>query len=424
MSSTSAGHLLLRHPHFVGTIHSFVNEFLAVPWLRSKGWPIKAIDTEIALNDRWRRLPWGTKRYLEKQHDNLSSLTYTQPDHTGGGKNAYPVGKDTYQQMLSACQQSSEAGYYCFDEMFVWASELLDRFPDVIEAIRGRFPLVFIDEVQDNSELQSAFLHRLFTEGDGAVVRQRFGDSNQAIYHRSGASGAVTDSFPGPCKADLPNSFRFGQVVADFAAPLGVRPQAIVGQGPTTSRINHAGCQGALFPFDDASVLGVLPAYAEYLIEAFSPEALARGDFTAVAGVHSAEKDDHLPRFMGALRAGLRSGRGRASAQASFVGTVPCARKAGACGHAEYPSYRELLRRRRPAFHPTCREGRAPTDTCWSFCRTRKLGNNTKPFSTGSSAADASFRGTSGRFMLSRLCWPSGRRSLVDRSRSRRRWTS
>ena len=175
LSSTSAGHLLLRHPHFVGTIHSFVNEFLAVPWLRSKGRPIKAIDTQIALNDRWRRLPWGTRNYLEKQHDNPSSLTYTQPDYTGGGKNVYPAGKDTYQRMLKACQQSTEAGYYCFDEMFVWASELLDRFPNVIETIRGRFPFVFIDEVQDNSELQSAFLHRLFIEGDGPVVRQRFG---------------------------------------------------------------------------------------------------------------------------------------------------------------------------------------------------------------------------------------------------------
>ena len=206
---------------------------------------------------------------------------------------------DTYQKMLIACQQSTEAGYYCFDEMFVWASELVDRFPDVVKTIRRRFPLVFIDEVQDNSELQSAFLHRLFIEGDGPAIRQRFGDFNQAIYHRSGASGAVTDTFPGPRKADLPNSFRFGQVVADFAAPLGIRPQALVGRGPTTSRVNHAGCQSALFLFDDASVLGVLPAYAEYLIEAFSPEALPRGDFTAVAGVHRADKDDHLPRFMG-----------------------------------------------------------------------------------------------------------------------------
>jgi DNA helicase-2/ATP-dependent DNA helicase PcrA len=299
LGSTSAGHVLLRYPHFVGTIHSFVNEFLAIPWLRSKGRQIKMIDTEIALNDRWHRLPWGTRSYLERQHDGPSSLNYAQSDYSGGGKDAYPAGKDTYQQMLKACQRSSEVGYYCFDEMFVWASELLDRFPDVVRTIRRRFPLVFVDEVQDNSELQSVFLHRLFIEGEAPVVRQRFGDSNQAIYHRSGASGAVTDTFPGALKAELPNSFRFGQVIADLAAPLGVRPHALVGRGPTPARVMHASCQSVLFLFDDASVLGVLPAYAEYLIEVFLPEAVARGDFTAVAGVHRADKDDRLPRFMG-----------------------------------------------------------------------------------------------------------------------------
>jgi hypothetical protein len=298
LSSTSAGHLLLRHPHFVGTIHSFVNEFLAIPWLRSKGWPIKAIDTQLALNERWRRLPPNIKYYLEQQHER-PLLNYTTADFSGGGKDVFPKGKATYDAIQKACRESTEAGYYCFDEMFVWASELLDRCPEAITTVRARFPIVFIDEVQDNSELQSAFLHRLFIDGGNAVRRQRFGDSNQAIYHRPGASGAVTDTFPQAEKADLPNSFRFGQKVADLANPLGVRPQALAGLGPTTSRIEHDGCQSALFLFDDASVLGVLPAYAQYLLDSFPAEVLARGDFTAVAGVHRADKDDYLPRFMG-----------------------------------------------------------------------------------------------------------------------------
>ncbi len=298
LGSTSAGHLLLRYPHFVGTIHSFVNEFLAVPWLRSKGWPIKVIDTKIALRNRWDRLPHGTRTYLEQRHATANALEYKQPDFSGGGKEKY-AGIPTYQKMLQACQKSTAEGYYCFDEMFVWAKELLDRRPDVIKTVRARFPLVFIDEVQDNSELQSAFLYRLFMEGDGSVVRQRFGDSNQAIYHHAGATGAVTDTFPGTNKADLPNSFRFGQIIADLAAPLGVRPQPLVGRGPTTSRVQSVSCQSTLFLFDDASVLGVLPTYAQHLLDTFSPEALVRGDFTAVAGVHRAEKDDHLPRFMG-----------------------------------------------------------------------------------------------------------------------------
>lgn len=299
LSTTSAGHVLLRHPHFVGTIHSFVNEFLAMPWLRSKDCPIKVIDTDLALKDRWFRLPYGTRKYLEMQYSGPQALTYTEADFKGGGKSDFSETKDTHRNMLTACKQSSEAGYYCFDEMFVWASELLNLRPDVIGTIRRRFPLVFVDEVQDNSELQSAFLHRLFIDGKEPVIRQRFGDSNQAIYHRSGASGAVTDPFPGASKADLPNSFRFSQSTADVAAPLGVRPQALVGKGPTQSLVHHAAVQNVLFIFDDASVLGVLPAYAQCLIDTFSAEALAHGEFTAVAAVHRAEKNDHLPRFMG-----------------------------------------------------------------------------------------------------------------------------
>jgi DNA helicase II / ATP-dependent DNA helicase PcrA len=299
LSSTSAGHLLLRHPHFVGTIHSFVNEFLAIPWLRSKGWPIKVIDTQIALNNRWWRLPRGTRSYLERQHVGPAALGYTQANFAGGGKSDYSPGTETHQNMLRACREATASGYYCFDEMFVWATELLDRCPDAIETIRSRFPLVFIDEVQDNSELQSAFLYHLFADGKGPVARQRFGDSNQAIYHRAGASGAVTDTFPGDSKADLPNSFRFHQAVADLAAPLGVRPQSLVGRGPPTSRIWHEGLQSVLFLFSNDSVRGVLPAYAQHLIDSFASDALAQGDFTAICGVHRAEKDDHLPRFIG-----------------------------------------------------------------------------------------------------------------------------
>lgn len=49
------------------------------------------------------------------------------------------------------------------------------------EALRERFPLLFIDEVQDTSEEQSSLVSRLLMEGGSAVIRQRFGDSNQAI---------------------------------------------------------------------------------------------------------------------------------------------------------------------------------------------------------------------------------------------------
>lgn len=300
LSLTTAGHALLRYPHFIGTIHSFVNEFLALPWLRSQGRPIRTIDDEITLARRWRGLPFNTRAYLEnRKHKGPSCLEYERLDLTGAAMDEFPVGKITHTGMWDVIKASAAAGDYCFDEMFVWATELIDRHPIIVGDIRARFPLLFVDEVQDSSEQQSAFLHRLFMAGNGPVIRQRLGDQNQTIYRDKGGSVSTTDPFPGPVNVNLPNSFRFGQSIATMAAPLGVRQSPLFGKGPTTTRVLHSSGTNALFLFDDASALHVLPRYAQYLMSVFSEEAIARGHFTAVAGVHRSDKDDHLPRFMG-----------------------------------------------------------------------------------------------------------------------------
>ncbi len=48
LGGTPEGKLLLSYPHFVGTIHGFVNEFLALPWLRSKPYPSGSLTTIFA----------------------------------------------------------------------------------------------------------------------------------------------------------------------------------------------------------------------------------------------------------------------------------------------------------------------------------------------------------------------------------------
>jgi DNA helicase-2/ATP-dependent DNA helicase PcrA len=295
LSSTNAGNLLLRYPHFVGTIHSFINEFLALPWLRSKGLKIRAIDDSLAQKDRWWRLPANTRWLLEQRHEK-PRLFYKNTDFSGNNE---PEHTQTCQHIRDACKASTEDGYYRFDEMFVWASDLIDQHPESIKTIRNRFPFVLVDEVQDNSDLQSRLLQKIFISGENPVIRQRFGDSNQAIYHRLGATGSTADQFPGPNKVDLPNSFRFGSTIAALATPLGLRPQALIGRGPTSSRVKHTTIPPVIFLFDDQRVTEVLPAYGKYLIDSFPAEVLLTGDFTAAAGVHRAEKSDNLPRFMG-----------------------------------------------------------------------------------------------------------------------------
>src|SRR5262249_43058728 len=159
LNNSAAGIALTRYPHFVGTIHSFVNEYLAIPWLRSKGINVRCIDTQIALGKRWAMLDGKTRWALQQNRLTPAALIYTQPDYRGGSKGKFGPHTPTYQALLNAGRASSEQGYFCFDEMFVWANELLDKRSQTARDLRERFPLVFIDEAQDNSEEQSTLLY-------------------------------------------------------------------------------------------------------------------------------------------------------------------------------------------------------------------------------------------------------------------------
>lgn len=298
LSNSTAGVSLSRYPHFVGTIHSFINEYLALPWLRSKGIKVCCIDTHIALMKRWFMLTREVRRTLQRNGLSETYLAYTKSDYSGGKTVRFGPHTPTYQALLEARRAGSEQGFFCFDEMFVWANELLDMRPETAMDLRERFPLVLIDEAQDNSEEQSALLHRIFRAGDSPSVRQRFGDSNQAIYARAGLVGAKTDPFPGPDIHPISRSYRFSQEIADKVSGFGVTPQALIGAGPPPY-INAWPQPPIIFLFDDASVQSVLPRYCTHLIESFEASVLEHGVFTAIAGVHELKNVDRIPHAMG-----------------------------------------------------------------------------------------------------------------------------
>ncbi len=331
LGAATEGRHLLGYPHFIGTIHAFINEFLALPWLRSKPWPVTIINDDVTLERRWRCLPNKLRSGLENNRHDQTCLKIASVDFGVGdlawGKSTLGGDSPTYnairaaclktseqgffgapglrhdEVIAAACLKTSEQGFFCYEEMFVWANELIDEVPGIRAAIRERFPLLFIDEVQDNSETQSAVLYRVFMEGGAPVCRQRFGDANQAIYSQgSKGKGAGTDRFPDPrVRRDIPSSHRFGQEIARIADPLALDPQSLEGRGPdrrviTSEPINRC----AIFLFEDRTVANVLTTYAMYLTDVFSEQELKAGTFTAVGSVHRrGVSDANVPRHVG-----------------------------------------------------------------------------------------------------------------------------
>lgn len=305
LGNTATGRRLLGYPHYIGTIHGFINEFLAVPWLRSLGYSIKMIDTEMCHKRRWYSLPFKTRSALQQNHHGHSVLSVRTPDFGVGqvrwGKGG-ELGMDTptYGHIQEACRRSAIDGYFCYDEMFMWAGELIGTVSGVVDILRNRFPILLIDEAQDNSKEQSAILGQIFMEGDNAVIRQRFGDANQAIFEFLGAEEAVTDKFPGASKMELPNSYRFGQTIADMADPLGLDPYSLQGLGPKKPLASGlpAGLH-TIFLFDKNSADRVLDAYGELLLDTFSDLELHEEWFaaTAVGQRHRPPDEDKDPKF-------------------------------------------------------------------------------------------------------------------------------
>ena len=299
LGADAAGRAVLSYPHFVGTIHGFVNQFVALPWLRSQGIEAVAIDNEICLRRRWHKLSRAQRTAVEQSNRDEELLRIVDADHDLGAirwaKGMLDRQTPLYRAFIAACSATTREGYFCHEDMMIWAGQALDQHPALRDAVRSRFPMLFLDEVQDNSEEQALILRRLFIDGERPVIRQRFGDMNQAIYGRaSETSGARSDPFPDPVVAiPVANSHRFGAQIATLADPLALEPPGLIGlrEHPPEEH----GKRAAILLFDAARPHAVLPAFADMLIARFSPAERAHGAFAAVGAIHRDTGRENVP---------------------------------------------------------------------------------------------------------------------------------
>ena len=74
LERTGINHNLNGKPHFVGTIHSFINQFITYQYLFSMGYPPQQINTNLAYEWRCKKISHQTKVYLEQHHIELKDI--------------------------------------------------------------------------------------------------------------------------------------------------------------------------------------------------------------------------------------------------------------------------------------------------------------------------------------------------------------
>ena len=315
LSKCAIGQRLLAYPHFVGTIHGFVDEFLALPWLRSKGTQIRTIDDEIC-GAKCRALLYSDPKYKtareflrqREQHApnrTITNLRFEGPELAlGSAADRLPCGENalSFSHLLEIKERVAEQGYWRYDDMFALAEQLLHCNPKAAELIRARFPVVFLDEMQDTSEMQNRILAMVFP-AEACTLRQRFGDTNQAIYEW-GQAEATTDAFPSPqCVREIPNSMRFGPSIASLAAPLAFHPinAGLAGHGPPPLDAPKTDevLTNTILLFEPDHCQDVLAAFGGLLLDSFSDVDLRSGHFRAIGHTGKAPNSaDNRPRSL------------------------------------------------------------------------------------------------------------------------------
>lgn len=232
---------LMGYPNYVGTIQSFIDQYVTRPYLKNiiKS-SIQIVDDITYANyfynliweDMRKTSPYNSLRYFIKykvkdgsskfsnQVDYIQNL-YCQDGalYVYGQKKAI-AGKDS----LSAIQyiQAKESllkdnGIITYSDAYKYANEAISQLTsEYTDLFSKRFQYVFVDEYQDCNLLQRQVLNKLFDKNVTCIFR--VGDPDQAIYDLD--NNDREDWNPGEDSIEMACSNRYGQEIADFLVNL------------------------------------------------------------------------------------------------------------------------------------------------------------------------------------------------------------
>lgn len=208
---------LFSYPNFIGTIQSFVDEFLAIPFYvnKFKSKPTR-IDNEIydeAVSKYLRlnlggftnqeqknaryfligndyqysfRLNYEEDRLEVKNSLNGNELQISKPRRGKKWEDFSDVEKERIREWLIKFKYTimKKEGALHFDDAYFLANLYLSKKPKIKNILQKRFPYIFVDEMQDMDTHQYNLLEKIFyDEGNSISKIQRIGDKNQAIYN-------------------------------------------------------------------------------------------------------------------------------------------------------------------------------------------------------------------------------------------------
>lgn len=308
-SDTIEARRLLSYPHFIGTIQEFVNRFLAVPSLRSEGVCEVTVDNDRYLEAASKLLTLQQFSWLRRSlnglggGDNLDgflkqtyryvsdpseSINISMRPKAWADTNAYMKAE---RDLLKLKSYLDGRGIFLFRDMYTHAQIAISKNPELSDFLSERYPIVFIDEMQDTQKFQDVLLNQIFSRDNQALAIQRFGDPDQAIFHGFKKDEA-NESYNNKSLAEMDyviyKSHRFDNSVADKAKLFSLNEipleSELSDETLAKSREAHVTSddfEHTIIIFNDESCCRVAELFAQVVSNQFSDRYKRSSKFTA-----------------------------------------------------------------------------------------------------------------------------------------------
>lgn len=228
---------LLSYPNYIGTIQSFVDKFVTMPYLRNiAGRNVQAVDNltyaqhmlnRIQNNAKYRTLDFVTKNSFETGGQFTERLEHIQALYVRDD-GALCVGKQ--KRALAGADKPSTKQYNSliadilkyegimrYQDAYSYAKTAVDDLSETYtDLFSSRFQYVFIDEYQDCDSIQRQAITTIFNSVKCTVIK--IGDSDQAIYNSS--EEKTPDWVPQDGFLPIMTSCRYNQEIANVICKL------------------------------------------------------------------------------------------------------------------------------------------------------------------------------------------------------------
>lgn len=272
---------LFAFPNFVGTIQSFVNTFLAIPFYTNKfkQKPYR-IDNEIHDEQVERYYIHtnnvGLKNYLDRQNDGLTFLKSIRITTQGrlisyinGTPETFKIKNPetrTYKALFNFKLNLLKKGYIHFDDAYTLADFQLAKVKNYPSILQKRFLYVLVDEMQDMDIHQHDLIEKIFYPNKTShSIIQRIGDKNQAIYN--GGSIPLEDIWSVRNNVLYINgSHRLSPRIASLVQNLALTPNPVEGRNQNSDG-SAIDIKPIIFVYQDDTRGLVIPAFADKIKE-------------------------------------------------------------------------------------------------------------------------------------------------------------